>query len=141
MFEHWYSESLPGSQVNFLSVFCFQSREGPVCFWIDPISHFPALELLCLETQLCFSRVFLQALFSVSFFCSDFLSLWRCGCNLAIPPAGMRGFTRGTDKEREKQNGSIKRNQTGVWERCWVWLFCLLLDSPPSHVFSLSFSH
>lgn len=118
-----------GLSKHFLSLFCLFLE------W----SHFP---FPCFRTTLFGNTaVCLWSLFRLSFFCSDFLSLWHCGCNLAFPPAGMRGCTRETDKEREKQNESIKRNQTGFRERCRVWLFSHLFDFPPSHLFSFSFSH
>lgn len=60
-----YSESLPGSRLTFFCPFL-------VCFWSDPISHSPALELLCLETQLFVSGLSSGYLsFALIFFLSD----------------------------------------------------------------------
>lgn len=92
----------PWVSVNlFVSVFLEKS-----CLFLE-WSHFPFPGFR--TTVFGNTAVSLGYLFRLSFFCSDFLSFWRCGCNLAFPPAGMRGCTRETDKEREKQNGSIKK--------------------------------
>lgn len=51
-----------------VNIFCLSF----VCFWSDPISHSPALELLCLETQLFVSGLSSGYLsFALIFFLSD----------------------------------------------------------------------